>query len=117
MHLPQPAPPARPQPQSAPSHGLFPWRPLLGWASLVLTIGTFAAVRWFMSAPSAPIERPGIGQQPRAMPTVPAGGAPDAWHSRAPVFLKGEGEIPNPVGVAGWPNIGYQLTALLGESG
>ena len=51
------------------------------------------------------------------MPAVPVGGAPDAWLGRGPLFLSSEGEIPNPVGVAGWPNIGYQLTAFVGASG
>jgi outer membrane protein assembly factor BamB len=78
------------------------------------------AVRWLGDAAptsSTSSERAGIGQQPRATPTVPTAGAPDAWLGDAPVFLKSASEIPNLVGVAGFPNIGYQLTALSGESG
>lgn len=72
-------------------------------------------VRWLLSSPT--VERARIGERPRGLPTQAVGGAPDAWLGRAPAFLKGDGEVPNPVGVAGWPNIGYQLTALVGGSG
>jgi len=74
-------------------------------------------LRWLLTSSPQSFERTGVGERPRAAPLVPRGGAPDAWLGRAPVFLKSEGEIQNPVGVAGWPNIGYQLTALDGRTG
>jgi len=117
VNVPQPPPQPQPFPPPPPSHGSRPWKALLGWSSILLALFAFAAVRWLPSSAPHSIERTGIGEPPRTAPTLPAGGAPDAWFSRAPALLKSAGAVPNPVGVAGWPNIGYQLTAFEGESG
>jgi hypothetical protein len=74
-------------------------------------------LRWLLGSSPQSFQRTGIGEHARAAPSVPRGGAPDAWLGRIPVFVKGNDEIQNPVGVAGWPNIGYQLTALVGATG
>lgn len=84
---------------------------------VVLALSAFATMRWILGSSSQPSPRAGTGEPPRAAPAVPRGGAPDAWLSRAPAFLKGDTELQNPVGVAGWPNIGYRLTALDGRTG
>ena len=109
--------PAQPYPQTPPSQARIPWLPLLGWGAILLAFGAFAAVRWLLFSSPQSVERTGIGERPRIAPNAPRSGAPDAWFGRAPVFLKGDGEVPIAVGVAGWPNIGYQLTAFDGATG
>lgn len=83
----------------------------------MVALSAIAVVRWVLNSPSQRVDRTGIGEPPRAAPRAPKSDAPDAWLGRAPAFSKGDGLIQNPVGVAGWPGIGYQLTALEGATG
>jgi len=125
ISLPQPAQTPQPQPQPYPypyprqaqSDGSLPWRAILGSGTILLAIFFFVAVRWLGNTAPTSIERAAIGQQPRATPIAPVAGAPDAWLSDAPVFLKSANDSPVLVGVAGFPNVGHQLSALSGETG
>ena len=112
-----PRPLPHPYPQQPTSQARFPWLALLGVGSVVVALAFGLLVRWLLGSSSQSVERSGVGERPRAAPMPARAGAPDAWLGRAPVFLKSDGEIQNPVGVAGWPNIGYQLTALDGGTG
>ena len=119
VSAPQPAPRpiTHPYPRQPTSSARFPWLALLGWGSVLVALAFGLLVRGLLTSSSQSVERSGVDVRPRAAPNVPRAAAPDAWLGRTPMFLKSDGDIQNPVGVAGWPNIGYQLTALDGGTG